>query len=164
MFRLLILFTLVPFVELILLLWLSDRTSWLFTLGLIFFTGILGAALARAQGWRTWLRLQQEMRSGRVPAVALMDGAMILVAGALLVTPGILTDAVGFALLTPPFRAAIRHLLVHRLKERVHFHATYASRAGSTQFHGQPGSHTSAHDDEVIDVQVVEPPNGKSST
>jgi len=111
MLRLLLLFTLVPAIELGLLIEVGRRIGTLPTLGLILFTGVLGAALARYQGIVVLRRMQEEVAEGRLPAASLLDGVVILIAAALLVTPGILTDAVGFALLVPVTRAGIRRLL-----------------------------------------------------
>ena len=94
--RLLLLFVLVPALELVLLIELGQRIGTLPTLGLIVLTGVVGASLARSQGLRVLQELQRETEAGRLPAEPLVDGALILVAGALLVTPGVLTDAFGF--------------------------------------------------------------------
>ena len=111
MLRLLLLFTLVPAIELGLLIEVGRRIGTLPTLALILFTGVVGAALARYQGIAVLRRMQAELAEGRLPAVSLLDGVIILIAAALLVTPGILTDAVGFALLVPLTRAGIRRLM-----------------------------------------------------
>lgn len=111
MLRLLLLFTIVPAIELALLIEIGRRIGTLPTLGLIVLTGLLGATLARYQGIAVLRRMQEEVAEGRLPAASLIDGAIILIAAALLVTPGILTDAVGFALLIPLTRAGIRRLL-----------------------------------------------------
>ncbi len=108
MAQLLLLFITIPFIELVLLLMLSERMGWAPTLGLVVFTGVVGANLARHQGLRTIQKLQQEVSGGQMPATALMDAAMILVAGALLLTPGVLTDLFGFSLLIPFCRHAYR--------------------------------------------------------
>lgn len=117
--RLLLLFTLVPLAELYLLLVIGRHLGLLSTLGLVFLTGILGAWLARQQGLRTLTRLQAELAAGRMPGQTLIDGVLILVAGAVLLTPGLLTDVAGFALLTPAIRAALRKALASRFRERV---------------------------------------------
>ena len=102
--RLLLLFTLVPLAELALLLWIGGRIGLLATVTLILVTGALGAALARRQGLATWRRFQEALAAGRLPGRELLEGLLILVAAALLLTPGVLTDAAGFLLLVPPAR------------------------------------------------------------
>ena len=74
----------------------------------VFVTGIAGAALARREGLRTVRRFQEQLASAQVPGEALMDGAAILIGGAFLLTPGVLTDVVGLSLLLPPTRALFK--------------------------------------------------------
>ncbi|HSL82329.1 MAG TPA: FxsA family protein [Thermoanaerobaculia bacterium] len=119
MLRVLLLFTLVPFAELVLLLWIGDKIGFLPTVALILATGVAGAALARHQGLATWRRFQAALAAGRLPGTELLEGLLILVAGALLLTPGVLTDAVGFLLLVPPARRRIVRLGEVRLRGRV---------------------------------------------
>jgi len=108
---LLFLFIVVPFVELFLLMRLAEWFGTLPTFGLVIFTGIVGAALARHQGFRTLRQIQSELSDGHMPTRALIDAGMILVAGALLVTPGVLTDVLGFSLLIPICRQAYRAVI-----------------------------------------------------
>ncbi len=117
--RLLFLFVVVPALELALLIELGSRIGTLATLGLIAATGVIGASLARRQGLDVFQRLQQETNAGRLPADPLIDGAFLLVAGALLVTPGVLTDVVGFACLIPGFRRVVRRELRRRFERAV---------------------------------------------
>ena len=118
--RLFLLFTVVPLVELALLLALAQRTGWQFALVLVLVTGVVGAALARWQGLHCVRRLQDQLAAGQLPADPIMDGLMILVAGALLITPGMLTDLVGFALLTPAVRKALKYHFRQRWTSRFH--------------------------------------------
>jgi UPF0716 protein FxsA len=110
--RLLLLFIIVPALELTLLIQLFRTTGWPFSLGLIIFTGIVGSALAKMQGLKVWRSIQSDLASGRMPGDAVVHGLLILIAGALLLTPGILTDVVGFLLLVP----LTRRLVSDRLK------------------------------------------------
>jgi UPF0716 protein FxsA len=133
--RLIILFTAVPLVELFLLLWLADVTnSALLVFGLVIVTGIAGASLARWQGAGTLRRLQRDLTEGRVPTDALLDALMIFVAGALLLTPGILTDVVGFCLLIPPLRQLGKRALIRRVKSRLHVVTGAADRGHATPY------------------------------
>jgi len=116
--RLLLLFILVPLAELALLLYLADTTSWRLTLALVIATGLVGTVLARSQGWRAWSRIHEELAAGRMPAEPLLDAALIFVAGALLLTPGILTDLFGISLLIPWSRTYYRRRLVAWFKSR----------------------------------------------
>ena len=116
--RLLLLFTVVPLVELFLLVKLGTVVGVGPTIGLVIFTGVLGAWLARQQGLGVLRRLRVELAEGRLPAGALIDGLLILVAGAVLLTPGLLTDALGFVLLVPPTRAVVRRIVAARFARR----------------------------------------------
>jgi UPF0716 protein FxsA len=117
--RLLLLFVVLPAVELALLIEFGNRFGTLHTLALIVTTGVVGAWLARGQGLRVVRQIQSEVAKGRLPAGSLVDGMMILVAGALLVTPGILTDSFGFLCLIPAFRSAAKRVLLRRLEKAV---------------------------------------------
>lgn len=112
-------FILTPIAELTLLIELGGMVGTLPTLAMIVATGIAGAALARRQGLQTLMRIRAETAAGRMPAGSLVEGVTILVAGALLLTPGILTDAVGFSLLVPAVRSRIRDWLGRRLARAV---------------------------------------------
>ena len=116
--RLLLLFTLVPLVELYLLFQVARVTGAATTVALVLVTGILGAALARRQGLRVWRQIQREAAQGRVPASGLLDAVLILAAGVMLITPGLLTDTLGFLLLVPRARAWLRGRASHWLTRR----------------------------------------------
>jgi UPF0716 protein FxsA len=114
--RLLLLFTAVPLVELALLLEIGKLAGLPATLALVLGTGILGAWLAKREGLKTLTRVRAEMAAGRLPADALLDGLLILIAGAVLLTPGLLTDLTGFVLLIPAGRRAIRRRIAARMR------------------------------------------------
>ena len=116
---LLVLFIGVPFLELSILMEVHERLGWQSTLGLIILTGFLGAALARSQGVRTLTEIQKELARGQMPAARLVDGLLILLAGAVLITPGLLTDVVGFALLVPQLRNLFRDRLKNYFASKV---------------------------------------------
>jgi UPF0716 protein FxsA len=112
-------FVIVPVAELALLIRLGQWAGLLPTLLLVVATGVLGAALARREGLRTLLRIRADLRGGRFPMGRLLDGVLILFAGALLLTPGVLTDLVGFALLVPGSRGALKRLVAGRIRRMV---------------------------------------------
>jgi UPF0716 protein FxsA len=116
--RLFLLFTLVPLLELFLLLRIGEAVGLLPTLALVLGTGALGAWLAKSQGTQVLARIRSETNAGRVPAQALVDGALVLVAGAVLLTPGLLTDLAGFLLLIPGSRARLRSWLIEYFRRR----------------------------------------------
>jgi len=145
-----LLFVAVPLIELALLLKIG---SWLGagqTFALVIITGIVGAALAKWQGLRTAMRVRSEIARGVLPATAMIDGLLIFVAGVLLITPGVLTDAFGLALLIPPARAGIRRAAANWFKKNVHVETSAAWDANSVSA-GDGRPH-----DEIIDVRVVE--------
>jgi UPF0716 protein FxsA len=114
-----LLFTLVPLVELALLIWIGVYTVWWLPIALVILTGLAGAALARQQGWQTGARVRGELRSGRIPAEAMIDGLLIVVAAVLLIAPGVLTDVVGLALLLPPVRRVMKRSLILWLRRQI---------------------------------------------
>jgi UPF0716 protein FxsA len=116
-FRLLLLFTCVPLVELYILLQVGSVIGAANTILLVILTGVLGAFLAQREGIRTLQTIQSVMARGEMPGEALLDALLILVAGFVLITPGILTDTLGFLLLIPATRLRIR-VWVNRQVER----------------------------------------------
>ncbi len=106
-------FVVVPLAELYLLVKLSEWTSFPTTIAVVILTGAIGAALARWQGFQVVRRMQDDLRKQRLPADAMMDGVMILIAAGLLLTPGLLTDGLGFSLLIPWCRRGYRALAKH---------------------------------------------------
>ncbi|HEY5672597.1 MAG TPA: FxsA family protein [Malonomonas sp.] len=117
--KLLILFTLVPIVELYVLIEAGRQIGLAPTIGFIFLTGIAGAFLARSQGFQLLNRIQNDLNAGRVPANEIMDGAMILAGGLLLLTPGFCTDLIGFCLLTPLTRKSLKGWLTLWLERKI---------------------------------------------
>ncbi len=118
-FKLLLLLTVVPALELYLLIHVGREIGVLATILIIIGTGALGAALARREGLRTLQAAQESLNRGAVPADAMIDGLLILLAGGVLLTPGFLTDLLGFLLLLPPLRAVVRVWLKHTFKDRI---------------------------------------------
>jgi len=112
--RLLALFVIVPALELYLLIKIGTVIGALETFAIILVTGIVGSYLAKSQGLSVWNRLQSKLNSGSVPGQELIDGVIILLSGALLITPGVLTDVVGLLGLIPASRTIIRHFLKAR--------------------------------------------------
>jgi UPF0716 protein FxsA len=116
--RLLLLFTVVPLLELFLLVKLGTVIGIGATVLIVICTGVLGAWLARWQGLGVLRRLTEDVNEGQLPADALIDGLLILIAGAVLLTPGLITDALGFLLLVPQGRAVVRNKIAARLASR----------------------------------------------
>lgn len=129
--RLIFFFVAIPLLEFLILIEVGRMIGLLSTLAIVIFTGILGAWLARRQGLDVLQTIRTELNQNKLPASALLDGAMILLAAVVLMTPGILTDAVGFCLLMPAIRRRIRKTIQARLENwirRGSVQVTYSSR------------------------------------
>ncbi|MFH1304662.1 MAG: FxsA family protein [Planctomycetota bacterium] len=155
--RLFLLFTIIPLAELWLLLWFSSLTSPTVTFGLVLVTGILGAWLARKQGSQAWKKIQLHLVQGQPPTGVVLDGLMILLAGAFLITPGIMTDMLGFALLIPALREALKLRIGEWIKQRALMQIqTRTSFHTSSQGFQEFNQTTPPLDDEnIIDVEFV---------
>lgn len=119
LFRLLLLFTIVPALEIWILIEVGGAIGGLTTVAIILLTGFVGAWLARLQGLRIVWRIQSALGQGRMPGGELIDGGMLLVGAALLLTPGFLTDGVGFCLIFPPTRDVLKRMLRAWLERKV---------------------------------------------
>jgi len=155
--RLFLLFTLIPLAELWLLLWFSSLTSPTVTFGLVVVTGIAGAWLARKQGAQAWQKIQRHLVQGQQPTGVVLDGLMILIAGAFLITPGIMTDLLGFALLIPAIREQLKVHVGEWIRKRammqVQSHASFhSSHAGFQEFNE---SQSTVKEEDIIDVEFV---------
>ncbi len=115
---LLLLLLIVPFVELYVIIQVAHAFGAVDTVALLILLSVAGAWLMKREGVSVWRRFQRQIEAGHVPGREIADGVMILVAGALMLTPGFLTDLVGLALLLPPVRAGVRALLLRRAARR----------------------------------------------
>lgn len=109
---LVLLFIVLPIAELYVIIQVGDWIGIWPTIALLLLDGFLGAALLRSQGRVAWRRFQEALGRSKVPAKEVYDGAAIIFGGALLMTPGFITDVFGFILLIPPSRAAVRKLML----------------------------------------------------
>lgn len=133
---LLILFIVLPIAELWLIIQIGGAIGILPTLALLIVDSLVGAALARSQSRVAWQRFNLALAEGRVPGREVFDGAMIIVGGALLLTPGFLTDVFGLIFLIPPTRALVRAFLTRAIAKR----GAVAFRVASFGRARQPGS------------------------
>lgn len=117
--KLLVLFTIVPLTELALLIEVGQKIGLTNTIVLVILTGFLGAALARSQGFEIIQRIQSELSQGQLPADSLIHGAFILAGAILLLTPGIITDILGFTLLIPLTRSLLKAYLKKYFTEKI---------------------------------------------
>ena len=116
--RLFLLFTCIPLVELYILLQIGSLIGAVNTILLVIFTGVLGAYLAQKEGIRTFQTIQSLLARGQMPGEPLLDAFLILLAGFVLITPGILTDLLGFLMLFPVTRAPIRRWARRQLERK----------------------------------------------
>lgn len=116
--KLLLLFTVVPLLELYLLLLLGEHVGFWPTVALVLVTGVLGAALGKREGLRVWRSWTEALARARMPEEGILGGVLVLIGGVLLVTPGVLTDVTGVALLVPPTRRLVAKLVRARLEQR----------------------------------------------
>lgn len=167
--KLLLLFTIVPLVELALLIWLATIISFWPTIGLVIGTAVIGAVLGKLEGIRAWAAIKRDLSEGRIPADSLLDGLAVLVAGIFLVTPGVLTDIAAIVLLIPFLRKPLRNRVRSRFKDMMEAGTvSYISgRAAQSPF-GSPFE-SSGYGEEIIDVtpdeddaDSTEPPSGAS--
>jgi UPF0716 protein FxsA len=142
--KLLAVLIVLPLVELWLLLVLARFTNILVALSLVVITGVAGTLLIRTQGLRTMRRVASELQQGRLPTDALLDAALIFCGGALLLTPGMLTDVVGITMLIPYSRTYYRRAFVQWIRTHTRVQA-WTGEARS----------------EIVDAYVIEPPDDK---
>lgn len=117
--KLILIFTIVPFIELSILIELGAYIGTLNTIMVVVVTGIIGAFMARIAGLSVLFKIQENLRAGIFPKDEIFDGILILIGGAFLLTPGLLTDAVGFLLLLPLGREAVKRWLKEVVKKRL---------------------------------------------
>lgn len=149
--RLLTLFIVLPFVELTLMLLLGKYTDWWVPIVFIVVTGFLGSYLARTQGMVVYRRIQSELAQGRMPTDAMIDGALVFVAGVMLISPGVLTDIFGITAMIPPIRAFYRRQLV------AWFHRTFKV---TTMVAGESVARSKVIDSYVVDEAPRQPDDG----
>ena len=116
--KLFLAFTIIPIIEIYLLIEIGSMFGALTAVTLVILTGFLGAFLARMQGLQTLYRIQESLREGKMPSGELLDALLIVIAGLVLLTPGFLTDSAGFLLLIPATRNYIKYWLRRQIELR----------------------------------------------
>ncbi|GAA6150682.1 FxsA family protein [Pseudoteredinibacter isoporae] len=141
-----LLFIVMPVLELWLLIQVGGQIGALNTIALVFLTAIVGTWLLRQQGLRTLFQARSKMASGQMPAKEMAEGLCLAVGGALLLTPGFITDAIGFACLIPGLRSAI----IAGVIKNMQVHTVHSQSFHSHSFHQGPGARPDQSGD-VID-------------
>jgi UPF0716 protein FxsA len=116
---LVLIFIVVPIAELAVIIQVGQAIGVWWTIALLIADSILGSVLLRSQGRAAWRRFNTALQTARVPAREVLDGALVIFGGVLLLTPGFITDVLGLVLLIPPTRALVRAVLVRRLERRM---------------------------------------------
>jgi len=117
--KLLIIFVIVPVTELYILIEVGKKIGSLTTIGIIILTGIIGAYLVKSQGFMILRKIQNDLNEGIMPGDSLIQGAIILAGGILLLTPGFVTDIVGFIFLIPVSRNVVKKYLLKWLQGKI---------------------------------------------
>jgi len=139
---LIILFIVMPFVEIALLIQLGGWFGFWPTIGLVVVTAVVGAYVLQAQGVATMHRIAQSMGAGEPPIGPVLDGFFLAISGAFLLTPGVVTDAVGLLLLVPPVRHALARWGLGRAMKRANFTVhTYSTSAGTQSSPSEAAPH-----------------------
>lgn len=140
-----IMFLVVPIIEIAIFVALGSAIGFWWTMGGVVLTALIGSYLLRLQGFSVWRDIQQKLNMGQFPGQSIVDGIMLAIAGALLLTPGYFTDFVGFSLFVPQVRYAIFEFL----RKRVTVVSTQSFHQSS--YHHDPSSHRRDQDG-VIDL------------
>ena len=167
MFVLFVIFIVVPIAELYVIIKIGEAIGVLPTIALLILDSIVGSMLMRQQGRAAWYRFNRALAEGRVPGREVIDGVLVIFGGALLLTPGFLTDILGAILLVPPTRALVRRVLVRRYGGRLVASATSGAemRFGRVFGGGRAGADAGGrgHGEDVVDstARDVTPPHGE---
>lgn len=145
----LVMFVLVPLAELWVLLTVGDALGVVPTILILLADSIIGGVLLRTQGRGAWRRFVAALRAGRPPSRELADGLLIVIGGALLLTPGFLTDVVGILLLVPPSRALVRRALERTIARRLAAGLAGAEASRASARSGRPAASRARRDYDV---------------
>jgi len=144
----------IPLAEIALFVVIGGRIGVLATIAIVIVTAIAGAWLVRRQGLETLNRARADIERNVVPAGAMSEGLAILVAGAFLLTPGFLTDTIGFALLVPPVRRSLIAAIGNWLASRVSIYEMGGGQPGTGPQNRGPGGRDTVVDVEAIEIEI----------
>ena len=145
---LLLLFVVVPIAELYTIIKVGGAIGFLNTFGLIVLVAVVGSWLMKREGLRVWRRFNETLAAGGVPTREIVDGVLVLAAGALMLTPGFITDVFGVLLIFPPTRAVFRGYILRRTKAGSFGFVSRVTRNGHT---------TTRMTGDFIDTDATEP-------
>jgi UPF0716 protein FxsA len=151
-----VLFVVLPVLEMWLLIEVGGLIGSLPTIGMVVFTAVVGAALLKQQGIETLTRAQQRLSSGQVPATEILEGLLLAVGGALLLTPGFITDTLGFVCLIGPLRQWLVGQLLKRGVMQVNNFQTTGFQSGSARFTGTDNADAPVNSTARRDTVIIE--------
>ena len=162
--KFLILFLIITFSEVYLMKVVAEKTSFLFLLGVVITTGIIGLTLAKKQGRDHLIKIQEEISQGKIPGNPMVEGLMILVAAAVLITPGFITDVLGFLFLIPFVRRLVAPKFAGMLKPKASAGNSTFFHFSSTGFPPQPGQTPpgAPKQKETVDADFFDMPESES--
>ncbi|MBT8120142.1 MAG: FxsA family protein [Gammaproteobacteria bacterium] len=131
-----LLFIAIPLIELYFIIVVGEAIGAFWTVMLVILTAVVGVSLLRIQGMSTLMRAQRNMAQGQIPAMEMMEGIALAVAGVLLITPGFITDSIGMLCLIPASRQAI----IRYIMARASVHGSFNATMGGFESHHQPGN------------------------
>ena len=146
----------VPILELYLVVQVGRSIGVLPTIALLMVMSLLGGDLLRREGTRTWRALREALQGGRMPAREVADGALVILGGALLLTPGFATDAVGLVCILPPTRAVLRRVLTGLVARRLGGAGIVGGLAADRCGRRPPGARRPVVDRDVVDGEVID--------
>jgi len=123
--KLLLLFTIVPIIEVYILIQLAEKTNWLTTILIVVLTGAVGAHLAKTEGLSIISKIKNDISRGNIPDRKVVEGLCILIGGVFLITPGILTDITGFTLIIPYTRNFYSNIIYDKIKNKINLNSDY---------------------------------------
>lgn len=152
-----VVFIVVPLLELAIIIQVGELIGVWWTIAALLVVSVAGAWLVRREGTRAWSRFRAALSSGRVPTDEVLEGALVLFGGTLLLAPGFATDATGLLLMFPPTRALVAGLLKRRLGARLSVSTLggATSRAGGATSRAGTTSTARRRTDDVVDVEVI---------
>ena len=147
--KLLALFLLVPIIELYVMVQIGKVIGPVITILIIFITAFIGAKLTKAQGLQAIKNGRSALMSGKLPHKEVIDGVLIIIAGAVLLTPGFLTDLLGFSLLIPNLRSSYRELLINYFKTRIVIHR-------SSKKNNKESKPDETDDQDILEAEIID--------
>jgi UPF0716 protein FxsA len=162
LFPLLFLFIVVPIAELAVIIQVGQEIGVLWTIAILVADSILGSMLMRSQGRAAWRRFNDALQAGRPPAREVLDGVLVIFGGALLLTPGFITDILGLLFLLPPTRAVVRRVLVRRYADRMIASATRGRPPAGAPAPRRPGGRPTDVEGTAVDVDADGLPRGSA--